>query len=114
MAAIGLIGGLFSFMGSMAAADAARQQGAYEQQSEYYKAGMEERQAMAERATYQRRASDQQREEKYLQSTLQAKAAASGAGATDPTVVNLAGQIAGESKYRQLGEMWSGKTRATE
>lgn len=115
MAAIGLIGSIigggFSIAGGYAAADAARQQGEAEKQAAYYSAATEERQAMAERATSQRKSFDQRRQEQLVQSSLQAKAAASGAGASDPTVINLASEIAGESEYRALGDMWSGETR---
>lgn len=116
MAAIGLIAGLigggFTLAGSQIAADAARKQGAAEQQTAYYNAGMEQRSAMAERAGGQRKAFEQRRQEQLVQSSLQAKAAASGGSATDPTVTALASQITGESEFRALGDMWSGETRA--
>jgi hypothetical protein len=63
--------------------------------------------AAAQRSAFERR--DQGR---LLMSKLQARAAASGGGATDPGVLDLAGNIADRSEYDALTEMFKGQDRA--
>jgi hypothetical protein len=119
MAAIGIIGGLFSFMGAIASANAARQQAQaleYQAQAEIqaaeYKAKQEERVGQEQRAAAQRQALDEKEKEKYVQSHLQATAAASGGGADDPTIVKLSSDIAQRGEYNALSKMWSGESQA--
>lgn len=69
-------------------------------------------QAAAERASATRDASDEARNAQYLVSRGQAVAAASGAGATDPTVVNLLANISGEGEYRALTALYNGDQTA--
>jgi hypothetical protein len=119
MAAIGIIGGLFSFMGAMASANAARQQAQAleyqaiaEVQAADYKAKQEERVGQEQRAAAQRKGLEEKRKETYLQSHLQATAAASGGGADDPTIVKLSSDIAQQGEYNALSQMWSGESQA--
>jgi hypothetical protein len=94
-----------TIMGGNAAADAGKAQ----QQAQYFKAAQEEQAAQESRAAV---ALDKDREGRLLQSTLQARAAAGGGGASDPTIVNLAGGIAGRSEFESLLEMYKGENRA--
>ena len=59
---------------------------------------------MAQRAAFEKR-----REGRLATSTLVARAAASGASATDPTIIKLGGDIAGRSEYRALSDMARGE-----
>lgn len=119
MAGIGMVGGLFSFMGAMASANAQQQQAQaleYQAQAEIqaanYKAKQEERVGQEDRAAAQRQALDTKEKTSYLQSHLQATAAASGGGAADPTIINLSGDIAKHGEYSALSQMWSGESQA--
>ena len=67
-------------------------------------------QANADEAAAQRTAIQSRREAQYALSRGQALAAASGAGATDPTVVNVLGQIKGEGEYHALTALYEGGT----
>jgi hypothetical protein len=68
--------------------------------------------ANAELAASQREAEQARRESRYLQSRAQAVSAASGAGATDPTVVNLIGDLEEEGEYSALTALYNGSQRA--
>lgn len=97
-----------TLMGGNAAADAGKSQ----QQAQYFKAAQEEQGAQESRAASQRVALDKGREARLLNSTLQANAAASGGGASDPTILNLAGNIAGRGEYDSLMAMFTSENRA--
>lgn len=97
-----------TIMGGNAAADA----GARQQQAQYFKAEQEEQAAQESRAAAQRVSLDKAREGRLLQSKLQANAAAGGGGAADPTILDLAGGIAGRGEYESLLEMYKGENRA--
>lgn len=109
--AMGMIGGIFSFMGSLASADAMRQQGEDERTAAYFKADREEERGQQERAVQQRGALRKRRETGIVESAIQAKAASSGGGASDPTVVDLSGAVAKEGEYQALQQMWLGEQR---
>lgn len=68
-----------------------------------------EQQAQQEVAAAQRRSMEQQRLSRIAQSRALALAASSGAGATDPTVVNIISDLAGEGAYRAGVEMYQGE-----
>lgn len=68
-----------------------------------------EQQAGQDRASAQRAAIEQRRSARYMQSRVQALAAASGAGASDPTVVNLQNSIDAEGEYAALTAMYEGE-----
>jgi hypothetical protein len=65
------------------------------------------------RAASQREAIERRRSSRYAQSRAQALAASSGAGASDPTVVNLIADLAGEGEYGALAAMYEGEDQAT-
>jgi hypothetical protein len=69
-------------------------------------------QANADQAAAERTAIETRRQASYLVSRGQALAAASGAGATDPTVVSVLGQIKGEGEYGALTQLYEGDTAA--
>lgn len=60
-------------------------------------------------AASQRSAQEQERKTKLLTSRAQAVAAASGAGGSDPTVVDIISNIAGEGAYRSMIALYEGK-----
>jgi len=67
-------------------------------------------QANADEAASQRAAITSRRQANYAISRGQALAAASGAGASDPTVVGLLGNIAGQGEYNALTQLYEGDT----
>jgi hypothetical protein len=97
-----------TLMGGSAAASAGQSQ----KDASYFKAAEEDQAAQESRAAAQRSALDKDRQATLLQSTLQARAAASGGGATDPTVVGLGQDIAGRGEYQSLMDMYTGENRA--
>jgi hypothetical protein len=64
------------------------------------------------RASAQRAAVEERRQARLLASRAQAVAAASGGGASDPTVVNTVADIAKEGEYRALTALYEGYDRA--
>jgi hypothetical protein len=102
---LGAVGSLVGAIGAMSSAN--NQAAALEAQAKE-----RERVAAQERANAQRVAVEKQREEKLIQSTLQARAAASGGGAQDPTVVRLASGIAQEGNYQTRGAIYEGESKA--
>jgi hypothetical protein len=77
-----------------------------------FEAGQMDKQANNELAISQREAEQARRESRYLQSRAQSIAAASGAGATDPTVVNLIGDLEQEGEYNAMTALYNGQERA--
>jgi hypothetical protein len=69
-----------------------------------------EAQAGQERAVGQRRAIEEKRQARLAQSRALAVAAASGGGASDPSVVNAIADLAGEGEYRALTSLYEGDT----
>ena len=70
------------------------------------------RQAMEERAATQRDQFEIDKRTEQAQSRLQALSSSSGLGATDPTVLQLAGDIEGEGAYQRGLAGYAGQTRA--
>lgn len=77
-----------------------------------FRAAQLRQQGLESRAAGQRKAFEQRREGNLLMSRLQARAAASGGGADDPTVIKLGEDIAARSEYGALSEMFTGENRA--
>ena len=77
-----------------------------------YKATQLRQQAQEARASQQRAAFETRRKGDLAQSTLRARAAAGGGGATDNTVLNLTGQIAGRTEFESLVDMYKGENAA--
>ena len=97
---------------------AANAQASYtQQQSQAYaiaketEAAQYEDQALAETASAQRVAMEEQRKSRILQSRALAVAGASGAGTSDPTVVDIISDLAGEGAYRAAVAMYEGGQR---
>jgi len=65
-----------------------------------------------EQATAQRRADEERRRGRILQSRALALGAASGGGASDPTVVNIISDLAGESEYLAATRIYEGEEAA--
>ena len=96
-----LIGGLSHLQFGMQAQQAAEYQAAQLRQN----AGLQQ-------ASAQRQAFDIDRQSQYVASAALASAAASGGGASDPTVVNLISRNAGEFAYRKAVALYGGDERA--
>jgi hypothetical protein len=111
-AVFGILGSVVSAIGSIAAGAAQSRQAQANANALEYSAKIQDQKAMEERAVAQRKAFEHRREEKFAQSTLQARAAASGAGATDPTIIKLGSDIAGRAEYYALSQMASGESAA--
>lgn len=77
-----------------------------------FQAAQLEQQAGQERASAQREAIAQRRQATIAQSNAQAAAASSGGGATDPTVLNITGNLAKEGEYNALSALFEGEERA--
>ncbi len=70
------------------------------------------RNAKVTRAASQRAASDERKLADLAISEAIANAAASGAGASDPTVINLLAGLEAEGEYRALSQMFLGEEEA--
>ena len=112
LTALTVAGGALSAGGTLIGGAASAAAGESAQKANYFKATQEEMAAQESRAASQRASLDKQRETGLLQSKLQARAAASGGGASDPGVLDLAGDIAGRGEYESLLEMYKGENRA--
>ncbi len=117
LSAASSIGGTIAGMGSSMAAGKAGKIGAAIQgqaamQSAEYRATQLRQQAQEARASQQRAALETRRKGGLVQSTLRARAAAGGGGATDNTVLNLTGQIAERTEYESLLDMYKGENAA--
>lgn len=77
-----------------------------------FQAKQQETQASQVEGAATRAAGEEERRARILQSNLIARAAASGAGAGDPTVLNLEGDIAAEGRYRALSQIYEGGSQA--
>jgi hypothetical protein len=86
-----------------------QQQGAAADRAATFRAEQLEQAAGQERAGAQRAAMEQRRQGRLALSRLQAIA---GGGGLDPTVVTLAGRLAGEGEYRALSALYEGEERA--
>ena len=71
-----------------------------------------EAKAIQDVAVAQRSAQEQKRQSRVLQSRALAVAAASGGGASDPTVFNIISDLEGEGAYRSAVAMYEGEDRA--
>lgn len=91
---------VLSAQGSLNAGKAAKKQAEAVAMGKEAEAAQLVQKAGQERALSQRRADIERKRERLVQSSLQARAAASGAGAADPGVVDLAEDIAAEGDFR--------------
>jgi hypothetical protein len=63
-------------------------------------------------AASQRAAMEEQRNAALVSSRALAVAAASGGGASDPTIINALAKIAGEGQYRAMSDLYNGEDKA--
>ncbi len=105
-------GGALSAAGTIVGGNAAADAGKAGQQAKNFEAVQLDQSAQESRAASQRTALEDRRKSKLLASTLQARAAASGGGAADQTVVDLGRDIAGRGEYEALTSMYTGENRA--
>ena len=100
-------------VGTIASANQQRAAGKAANQAAQFEALQMERQAGEARATSQRQAIEQRRKSDYMRSRAQALAASSGAGALDPTVVDIVSGIEGEGDLAARSVLYEGEVRAT-
>ncbi|WP_375460023.1 hypothetical protein [uncultured Enterovirga sp.] len=110
---LGLVSGGLSLMGSSDAAEGQRDQAESTARAQEMQAAAQERRANEERAASQREAIARDRKTELTLSRTQAVAASSGAGADDPTVLDLVGDTAAEGEYGELTALYEGHARAT-
>jgi len=90
-----------------------QQQGGKDQQRlANFQADQLDRNAGQSLAASQRNAFQERRQARLVSSRAQALAAASGAGATDPTVLNIQGDIAKQGEYNALTALYNGDVQA--
>lgn len=82
------------------------------QQAAEFQAAQMRQQAGQTQASAQRQAFDVDRQAQYIASAALASAAASGGGASDPTVTNLIARNASEMAYRKATALYQGDERA--
>lgn len=107
--AVSTVGSLVSASQGAAAAksegQAAKALAEYNARQLKYKAGQE-------RAVSQRRAIEERRQARLAGSRARAVAAASGAGATDPTVMDILAALRGEGEYNAQSALYEGEETA--
>lgn len=79
-----------------------------------FQAALDEQSATQAVASGIQGAIQERRKATYVASNAQAVAAASGGGASDPTVVNTIASIQGEGEYRALTSLYEGNDRSRE
>lgn len=113
LAAVGAVAGVgLSAAGSAETGRAAEYSKALTMQRGVETRAIAEDEAGQDIAAAQRQAMNQDRMTKLVESRARAVAAAGGAGATDPTVVNLISRISGEGALRSLTALYQGEERA--
>lgn len=103
-AVIGAVGTVVQAAGTIAAGRAERAAGEYQ-------AKQLDRKAMEELAASQREAYEYRQNKELALSRQQAVAATSGLGATDPQVLELAGETASRGRYQESLAVYVGKER---
>jgi hypothetical protein len=111
-AALTLFGSAMSASGSYAAGSAARRAGERQKAAADFQAAQLDQNANTSIAVSQRKAQETMRQTKLVQSRALAVAAASGGGASDPTIVRIIGRIAAEGAYREALDLYEGEDRA--
>lgn len=103
---------VLSAAGQAQAGAAANAQDQGQAQAQDYQAAELTQQAGQTRAVAESQEQDSLRKTAYQLSTARAVAASSGAGATDPTVVGIEGQIGAKGNFDALSQMYSGEEKA--
>ena len=96
----------------VARGNAARTIGRRRKQVTEFEADQLEKEAEQSRGVGMRGAQEEVSKARLVQSAALAKAAASGAGASDPTVISVLARTAGEGAYRQAVAMYEGEAQA--
>lgn len=99
-------------IGNLSAGRTARKQGEAAQAAANFEAAQMDQAAGQQIASAQRAALEQRRRAALIVSRGLAVAAASGAGASDPTVANLLADVEGEGAYRAGVALYEGEERA--
>ena len=97
---------------SLARGDAAKLIGARRKQADEFEAKQLDIEAAGSRGVGLRSAADEILKTENINSTALARAAASGAGASDPTVMHIISRTAGEGAYRSALAMYEGEAQA--
>lgn len=105
-------GGNLSASGDVLGALSHLQFGLQSQQAAEYQAAQLRQNAGQSQAMAERQAYNQDLDTRLLESRALAVAAASGGGASDPTVVNTIARIAGEGAYRKAAALYGGQDQA--
>lgn len=106
------IGSILSLVGTLSQASAMKAAGKASETIAMSQAKAMEQQAGQERASSQREALEARRQAKLVQSRARALAAAGGGDTSDPTVVNLLGDIDTEGELRALTALYQGEEKA--
>ncbi len=117
--ASGILSTVFTIMGFIAQGQAQKAAGENQAVALRHRAALGERAAEAkeqragqERAVSQREAIEQRRRGKFVESRVQAISAASGAGALDPTIIGILGDIGRETDIRAESALFEGEEAA--
>lgn len=112
LAAIGtIVSGLSTVAGGLAARNQANAEAEATQKKAAWDAEMARRKGAEEMAAAQQRAGEERRRKEYVISEQRAKAASSGAGVSNPTVLDLIGDVEKEGEFRAKTETQTGKAR---
>jgi hypothetical protein len=112
MAALAAVAGATKVAGSLMGAKVAEQEGRAARYGKESEAAQYDQQAGQEIAVAQRGAMEQRRRAKLVASRALAVSAASGGGASDPTVARIIADIEGEGAYRAATELYRGEESA--
>jgi hypothetical protein len=112
--AVGIAGAglLLTYTGQKKAGRAEERRGQGLAEIAEFEAQQLERNAITEIATAQRAAGEERRRAGIAESRALALAAASGGGASDPTVVRIMSELSGEGAYRSAVALYEGEERA--
>lgn len=110
--ALSILGTGFSAASQLMKGDAAELVGRRRQQAAAFDVAQLEQNAGQAEAGGQRAAIDVKRQVDLINSAALARAAASGAGASDPTVVNIMAKTQQEGAYRQALALYQGESAA--
>lgn len=109
---LALVGTIASVGGSIVSGLGQMQAGRAANASAKFQAAQLEQRVGQERAAAQRQAIEERRKAAFAISRGQAVAAASGGGATDPTVLDVTGGVAAQGEYNALSALFEGEERA--
>lgn len=111
-AALTLVGTYMQVQGQQQQGEAARLAGRNQRVADVFEAAQIDQHAEHVVAVSQRQALEERRQARLMQSRALALAAASGAGASDSTVVRIMSDIAGEGAHRAQLALYGGKEEA--